>query len=103
MAQEALWKAKSVPKRLPRELKWTQKSTPKAVQDHSSVEKSETAKILILLCKIMVFEGLGGPGKPLESPRKAFGRHLDLQVGLLNRLWATKLVSWTASGPKLSS
>ena len=32
--------------------------------------------------------------------QKAFGRHLDLQVELLDWLWATKLESWTALGLK---
>jgi len=58
-------------KRLSRELKWTPKSTPKAVQEHSIIEKSETAKTLVLLRKIMVFHGLGGLGKLLRSPWKA--------------------------------
>ena len=30
--------------------------------------------------------------------QKAFGRHLDLQVGLLGRLWNAKLALWTALG-----
>ena len=44
----------------------------------------------------MVFQHLGWSEKLLGSHWKAFGRLLDLQVGLLDQLWTAKLASWSA-------
>ena len=38
-----------------------------------------------------------------EGPRKGLGKRLDLQVGLLDRLWTAKMASWTFWTSKLSS
>ena len=38
-----------------------------------------------------------------EGPRKAFGKRLDLQVGLLDRLWTAKMASWRLWVFKLGS
>ena len=83
---------------IPRQVNWPPKSTPKAVQEHSIGEKSKTAKSLILLGKRKVCQGLRVFRGTSESPRKAFGRRLDLQVELLDRLWTAKLAPQTALG-----
>ena len=49
----------------------------------------------------MVFQHLGWSEKLLRSHWKAFGRLLDLQVGLLDRLWTAKFASWSAWGPQV--
>ena len=41
------------------------------------------------------------PAELLGSHWKAFGKLLDLKVGLLDQLWTAKLASWTALGPQV--
>ena len=36
-----------------------------------------------------------------EVPRKALGRRLDLQVGLLDQIWTAKMASWRIWASKL--
>ena len=49
----------------------------------------------------MFFQHLECLGKLLGSHWKAFGRFLDLQVVLLDRLWTAKFASWSAWGPQV--
>ena len=79
------------PKRSPRRSKFEPRG-------HVESQCCKNMKIKLSPAQEHGFQHLGWSEKLWGSHRKAFGRLLDLQIGLLGQLWNAKLASWSAWG-----
>ena len=103
---EPLWAARSVqePPRAAREPLWSGQGSPNGSPDNSSglqkalqrLSKSTRSSNKAKLLNHRFYQGKSrffNVWELSEVPRKVLGRRLDLQVGLLDRLWTAEMAS----------